>query len=181
MKGRLLALVGLSLLLAACTTPPVTVGLSDVDLDLSVALDTAGKVLFPQTPLAARDPIPGTSVASVTIQGDAYLKSPANVSFDVYAAATDPGTLGCQEVGSPLTGTFYACDASTAGIAKVSQKTIAFKGGTGPVSFTLRGPVLAEGINRQSLYLGAVIGGATAGNILHLKNLTATVQLNVGK
>ncbi len=182
MKARnLVPLALLLLLLAACTTPPITIPLSDVTLDLQVAADSAGQVLFPENPLDVKNPVPATSIAAVTIKGEARLANGADVSFEVYATDTDPQTLGCQKVGTPLTGYFYACDPNTPGIAKVSQSTIAFNGSQGPVPFTLSGDTLAKGINKQSLYLGAVISGATAGNTLYLQNLTATVQLNVGQ
>ncbi len=182
MKGRMLALLALAaFLLAACTTPPITVGLSDVAVDLTVAADSAGKVLFPADPLAVKNPLPATRVASVTIQGEARLKNPAEVSFDVYATDTSPKDLDCAQVGSVLTGYFYACDAKTKGIAKVSRRRIDFGGRKGPVAFTLSGDLLASGINKQSLYLGTVIQGATAGNVLYLEHLTATVQLAVGQ
>ena len=84
-------------------------------------------------------------------------------------------------MGSPPTGYFYACDPDTEGIAKVSAEAIAFDNSTGPVPFTLKGAVLASGVNKRSLYLGAVITGATTGNKLYLTNLSATVRLNVGK
>ena len=182
MKARLLTLAALLLLvLAACTTPPVTIGLSDVKIDLSVAVDSAGKVIFPESPLELKNPLPGTSVASVTVRGEARLEQAATLSFDVYATDTDPGELGCTKVGSILSESFYVCDPDTEGVVMVSKNTIAFNNKTGPVSFTLSGEVLASGINKQTLYLGAVISGGSAGNTLYLENLTATVQLNVGK
>ena len=184
MKARLLTLAALLLLvLAACTPPPITIGLSDVKIDLSVAVDSAGKVIFPESPLELKNPLPGTSVASVTVRGEARLEQAATLSFDVYATDTDPGEsgLGCPKVGTMLTGYFYVCDPDTEGVVMVSKNTIAFNNQTGPVSFTLSGEVLASGINKQTLYLGAVISGGSAGNTLYLENLTATVQLNVGK
>ncbi len=182
MKARLLTLAApLLLVLAACTTPPVTIGLSDVKIDLSVAVDSAGKVIFPESPLELKNPLPGTSVASVTVRGEARLEQAATLSFDVYATDTDPGELGCTKVGSILTESFYVCDPGTKGVVMVSKNAIAFDNETGPVPFTLSGEVLASGINKQTLYLGAVISGGSAGNTLYLENLTATVQLNVGK
>ena len=175
-----LMLAGL-LFLAACTTPPVTIGLSDVAIDLSIAADSAGKVIFPENPLEFKNPVPATNVASVTIRGKAQLAQAASVSFDIYATDTDPGELGCTQVGSVITGYFYVCDPGTAGIAKVSQNTIAFDNEKGPVPFTLSGEMLASGINKQNLYLGAVIHGAAAGNTLYLEEMSATVQLNIGK
>jgi len=175
-----LMLAGL-LFLAACTTPPVTIGLSDVAIDLSVAVDSAGKVIFPENPLEFKNPVPATSIASVTVRGKARLAQAASVSFDVYATDTNPDTLGCTRVGSVITGYFYVCDPATTGVAKVSQNTIAFDNEEGPVPFTLSGDMLASGINNQNLYLGAVISGGAAGNTLYLEEMSATVQLNVGK
>ncbi len=177
---RMLLLLGLGLL-AACTTPPVTIGLSNVTLDLTVAMDSAGKVLFPESPVAFENPLPGVSVASVTIRGQARLAQSAQLSFDVYAADASPADLGCTKVGTIATGYFYACDPGTPGVDKVSQETLAFHNTAGPVPLTLSGEVLARGINRRSLYLGAVVSGGTAGNKLYLERLSATIQLNVGK
>ena len=174
----LLAATGL--LLASCTTPPVTIGLTDVEIDLQVAADSAGKIIFPKEPLKLKNPIPGTQVASVSVQGRAKLDSPATLSFDVYAASQDPGELGCTRVDLVLSA-YYVCDPGTAGVEKVSQSTIEFNNDDGPVSFRLSGGVLADGINNGTLYLGAQISGGTAGNKLTLYDLTATVQLSVGR
>ena len=172
-----LMLAGL-LFLAACTTPPITIPLSDVSIDLSIAADSAGKVIFPENPLEFKNSVPATSVASVTIRGKAQLAQAASVSFDIYATDTDPGELGCAH---PLLGKFYLCnpDDLKGRIQKVGD--IAFEGNAGPVPFELRGTMLAKGINAESLYLGASIEGGTAGNVLYLEKMLAIVQLNIGK
>ena len=182
MRARyLIPLLALAALFGACTTPPITIQLSDVTINLTVAPDSIGKVIFPENPLELKNPVPGTSIATVTVRGQARLQQKATVSFDVYATDTDPGELGCSKVGSVLTGFFYVCDPGTEGIAKVSPNAIAFNDETGPVPFTLSGEMLASGINKQTLYLGAVISGGSGGNTLYLEDMTATVQLNVGK
>ncbi len=178
MKARLLTLAALLLLvLAACTTPPITIGLSDVTLDFQAVGNTLGKVIFPKNPLAQSNPVPGTSIASLTIQGKARLKTAADLTFEIYATDADPGSLGCTPVGD-----YYLCDADTRGVERVG--TIAFQGTAGPVNFQLsdRNQVLSKGINQQSLYLGAEVEGTlSVANVLYLEHLTATVQLNVGK
>ncbi len=181
MQGRFafakVMLAGL-LFLAACTTPPITIGLADLTIDLSIAVNSAEKVIFPANPIKFENPVPETSVASVTVRGEAWLKKEANVSFNVYATDTDPGKLGCDPFPSRE---FYLCDPDTNGIEQVSQDAIAFESNAGPVSFELRGTMLANGLNAKSLYLGASIEGGTAGNVLYLKKMRATVQLNIGK
>ncbi len=182
MKARLLTLAALLLLvLAACTTPPIKISLSDVTIDLQIAMNSVGKVIFPKDPLEIQNPVPGTSIASVTVQGNAYLKEGADISFYVYATDTDPGALeGCYL--DNIIRSYYVCEQDTKGIVELSESPIAFDGRGGPVRFTLSGDVLASGINKKSLYLGALIeGSATVGNELYLKELTAIVQLNVGK
>ncbi len=149
----------------ACSTPPITIGLSDVAIGLAIAVNSAGKVIFPASPLDFQNPVPGTRVASVTVRGEARLKKRANVSFNVYATGTDPGELGCNPFPS---GEFYLCDPDTNGIEKVSQEAIPFEGNAGPVPFELCGTMLAEGIHAKSLHLGASIEGGTAGNVLIL-------------
>ena len=184
MKARLLTLAALLLLvLAACTTPPIKISLSDVTIDLQIAMNSGGKVIFPKDPLEIQNPVPGTSIASVTVQGKAFLKEGADISFYVYATDTDPGTLeGCDDEINEIIQSYYFCKQGTKGIVKLSESPIAFDGSSGPVRFTLSGDVLASGINKKSLYLGALIEGlATVGNELYLKELTAIVQLNVGK
>jgi len=178
MKARhLYPLALLLLLLAACTTPPITINLSDVALDFQGVGNTLGKVIFPKDPLTQSNPVPGTSIASLTIQGKARLKTAADITFEIYATDTDPSSLGCTPVGN-----YYVCDAGTNGVEKVG--TIAFQNTAGPVNFQLsdKNQVLSKGVNNQSLYLGAGIGGTfSVNNVLYLEHLTATVQLNVGK
>ncbi len=184
MRTKIPILFGtLLLVLAACTTPPITIGLSDITLDFQAVGNTLGQVVFPGNPLAQQRSVEGVSVASIRIQGQARLENKASLKFYIYAADQDPAELNCTEL--PALG-YYLCPASTEGIVRVGTIDFTTAGGPtkGPVAFELSDEeqILSNGINKQSLYLGAQVDGTfSVNNVLYLENLVATVQLNIGK
>ena len=170
-----LALLGLAAL-NACTTPPITIPLDDVTVDLQAAVNTGGRVVFPKEAQEFTPPAPGTSIASVVIRGKASLKSAADIGFTVYVTDQKPSDIGCT-----LVGELYACDAGNEQIEKASNE-VKFDNETGPKDIEIQGERLINGINQGWFYLGALITGTgTVGNELYLTNLTATVQVNIGK
>ncbi len=154
-------------LLSACSFT-VTVPLPDQTLTLTASY-TAGKILYPKTPLSASAPI---QTARVILTGEAELSPPTPISLDVYARASAPS--GCVDL-SPWGVNAYACDVSPAD-ANVGR--IDFTG-TQTTSFTLGqtgGEILAQGINQGQLWLGVKVAGTGSVNAtLRLKNMKATV------
>lgn len=154
-------------LLSACSFT-VTVPLPDQTLTLT-ASNTAGKILYPKTPLGASAPI---QTARVILTGEAELSPFTLISLDVYARTSAPS--GCVDLS--LYGVdAYACDVTQADAIvgridfKAAQTTSFTLGQTG-------GEILAQGINQGQLWLGVKVAGTGSVNAtLHLKNMKATV------
>jgi len=166
MRARyMFPLLGLLGLLAACTLPPVSVPIQDADVRL---VNTAGQVALVKV---AHDPLPAGHLVGVKVYGEASFDSPQSVSLTFFAT-TDVSTCS-------VSGDYAVCSESA--VTQVSD-TLSFKNEAGPKKFALdkNTDVLAEGLNRGELYVGArVDGGALGQEVLHLKNMHAEVRLSL--
>ena len=165
MRARyLIPLLALAALLGACSLPPVTVPIENVDVRLA---NTAEQVALVKI---AHDPLPAGHLVGVKVYGEASFDSAQNVTLTFYAT-TD--VSGCS-----VSGDYAVCPENAA--TQVSD-TLTFNNEAGPKKFALdkNTAVLAEGLNRGKLYLGAKVGGAALGQVLHLKNMYAVVQVQI--
>jgi len=184
-RFRIAGLFLLGLLFSACTTPPISIPLSDVSIDLDVVFDTNGAVVFPADPVELEEPPPGTALASVVIAGVAELYPASDVTFEVYASDTDPSELGCagSESLAGISG-YYICEnvcEDNEHCEKIGELKFASDKPTD--SFTFQGEVLTRGINEQSLYLGLAIGGGSLqdGATLKFTKMRAVIRLALGQ
>ena len=165
MRARyLIPLLALAALLGACSLPPVTVPIEDIDVRLA---NTAEQVALVKI---AHDPLPAGHLVGVKVYGEASFDSPQNVTLTFYAT-TD--VSGCTSQGD-----YALCP--EAAVTKVSDP-VGFDNEAGPKKFALdkNTGVLAEGLNRGKLYLGAKVGGAALGQVLHLRNMYAEVRVQI--
>ncbi|WP_287416789.1 hypothetical protein [Oceanithermus sp.] len=139
--------------LSSCGGTPISVPLSDFSININVVADTAGKVVYAESPTEFQESI--LNVKSITLSGKmTYTTTTGSdtLTLTFYGSADDPaGRNGCDRFGS-----FYVCDPS--GEKAISSQGSFPKGV--PTDIALGSPnpeVLAEGINNGRIWIGALV------------------------
>ncbi|WP_038057605.1 hypothetical protein [Thermus amyloliquefaciens] len=170
---RLLASLGLSFLLAACSVS-VTVPLPEQRVTLAAVGDTLGRVVYPAKPME----FPGVPVKGVEVSGVLEANQPLTLTLNLYARLTNPASdPNCIALSDFTTVYAYACP-----VGPDDEKV-------GSASFTLsqssplalNGQNLTQGVQAGKLWLGVEVNqGLPAGPVdFTFKNLKATVTVGL--
>ena len=146
--------------LSSCGGTPISVPLSDFSINIDVVADTAGKVVYAESPTEFQESI--LNVKSITLSGKmTYTTTTGSdtLTLTFYGSANDPANRSsCTKIGS-----FYLCDPS--GEKAISSQGSFTKGV--PTEITLGSPnpdVLADGINNGRIWIGALVEGSLSLN-----------------
>ncbi|WP_105316554.1 hypothetical protein [Thermus tenuipuniceus] len=169
MKRVLSAILGLSLLLAACSVS-VTVPLPDQKVTVAAVGDTFGQVIYPAQAME----FPGVRVKNVEISGTLEANQPLRLTLDLYARLKNPAEdRSCTALLDFATVYAYACPVGPDD-EKVGSATFTL---SQRASLTLRGGNLTRGVQEGRLWLGVQLNQTlpTAQVEFAFKNLKATL------